>query len=362
MQTKPYFDKTATNILKGIALILMFLHHFFTFPEYWVDGIAYPTLEKLAPYFCLPFKTCVPVFCFITGYFYFFHTGRNYRYSFKKIVSLYAYYWSVFALFAILAAACAGYRYNFKGIILEALALEWPTMYFCWYVSFYAAAMLLLPLFARILKKRALTDVLLCFVILPLILQNFTYFLPEGDICELMKAVAWYFPVMLMGYLFAGYGLFERLMERADNAVIRRKGWKIAAWFLLAGIAMMLRGVLSSVEIPLFTVFGKEMQFVINMDLFYTPVFIYCVANLCKNLRCRPVAAVLAGIGKQSMVMWFLHCLFFGNAKKTFQKVLYFPRNPVLVAIWGLALCWGVSLLFTSAGKGLKTALARKRA
>lgn len=68
----PFFDRSTTSVIKGIAVIMMFIHHFFTFPAWWVGGVHYPLLEKLAPYFSMPLKLCVPVFCFITGYFYCF--------------------------------------------------------------------------------------------------------------------------------------------------------------------------------------------------------------------------------------------------------------------------------------------------
>ncbi len=38
---EPYFDKEATLIIKGIALLMMFADHFFTFPEWWIDGIQF---------------------------------------------------------------------------------------------------------------------------------------------------------------------------------------------------------------------------------------------------------------------------------------------------------------------------------
>lgn len=32
-----FIDRNTTNAIKGIALILMFIHHFFTFPDLWID-------------------------------------------------------------------------------------------------------------------------------------------------------------------------------------------------------------------------------------------------------------------------------------------------------------------------------------
>ena len=83
-QGKPYFDKETTDIVKGIALVMMFIHHFFMFPSWWIDGISYPLVAKVSSYLCTPTKLCVPVFCFLTGYFYFFNRHKTYAYSFRK--------------------------------------------------------------------------------------------------------------------------------------------------------------------------------------------------------------------------------------------------------------------------------------
>ena len=61
-QNRPYFNKRMTNINKGIALILMFIGHFFTESSWWVEGISYPTLEKLVPKYHLLLMDCVYIF------------------------------------------------------------------------------------------------------------------------------------------------------------------------------------------------------------------------------------------------------------------------------------------------------------
>lgn len=38
-ETTGYFQKDVTNIIKGIALIFMFIHHMFTFPDHVVPPL-----------------------------------------------------------------------------------------------------------------------------------------------------------------------------------------------------------------------------------------------------------------------------------------------------------------------------------
>ncbi len=63
-------SKRDSDIIKGIAIILMYVHHFFCFPTWYVDGISYPQLTGFAEFFRFPTKICVPVFAFLTGYVY----------------------------------------------------------------------------------------------------------------------------------------------------------------------------------------------------------------------------------------------------------------------------------------------------
>ena len=55
-------------------------------------------------------------------------------------------------------------------------------------------------------------------------------------------------------------------------------------------------------------------------------------------MHCWQERGVFAWIGKYSMYMWYLHCIFFNNAQDFFKPILYAPRFPVLVLLWGLVL------------------------
>ena len=70
-----YFPRDISGAIKGIALILMFIHHFFTFPEWIICGIDYPWIRTFAIQFGAPTKLCVALFAFLTGYFHAFSAG-----------------------------------------------------------------------------------------------------------------------------------------------------------------------------------------------------------------------------------------------------------------------------------------------
>lgn len=75
------------------------------------------------------------------------------------------------------------------------------------------------------------------------------------------------------------------------------------------------------------------------------PLFVYGLIEIMKRMHSKVLKDVLNTVGGHSMLMWFIHGIFFNCSKEIFQKVLYLPKNPVLVLMWGLALCWGISIV-----------------
>ena len=72
MKNRGFISRQDGLIIKGIALIMMFFHHFFTFPETYTNVISYGEWENIFLFLQQPFKLCVGMFAFLTGYFYFF--------------------------------------------------------------------------------------------------------------------------------------------------------------------------------------------------------------------------------------------------------------------------------------------------
>ncbi len=338
---EPYFDKFTTNVIKGIALIMMFLHHFFTFPEWWLDGIEYPFMETIAPYFRAPFELCVPIFCFLTGYFYAFRQSKTFRYSLKKISDLLLSYWCVFFVFALIAV-CGGYRqYTVGNFVKECFALSRPTMVFCWYVAFYLISMLVLPCLTKIMSKNIHVDLLIAYIGAPLAFRLLAHFIPSDIIRETLWNTERWFPCILTGYLFAEYRFFPKI-QNINDALLKRKWMNIVIWSLMLLLVPMGRLWAPDVSIGFAGVFSLS----VSIDAIYAPAFIYLTVNLSKSIGWKHPPKILFFIGKYSMLMWFVSCIFFNPCKSLFQPILYLPQNPILVMLWGLLLCFAASFVF----------------
>lgn len=349
-EKQSYLSRDATAIIKGIALIMMFVHHFFTFPEWWDGVVSYPLIEKAAPYLCTPMRLCVPVFAFLTGYLYCLNKNKTYKYSFRKITDVYVSYWGVFFPLAIIAAVFLRYKYTPLSFAMEMLAITRPTMYFCWYVCFYCACMLALPLLAKIMGRNIHLDLFISLFAVPCAaacaIKLALHFLNNPEIANVLRSFYSYFPVVLSGFIFARYDLFER-MEQACGKLIH-SGTAIYKCLCLCGILIIPMASYAEPNVEILfgalPVIHVAPYIRIDLGVIYAPLFIFFLANLCRGVRVRYLHTVLSQIGKYSLLMWFTSCMFFGCCKKAFMPVLYFPHNPVLVTVWGLLLCYIASV------------------
>ncbi|MBR0163783.1 MAG: acyltransferase family protein [Lachnospiraceae bacterium] len=342
METKkPFFDSNTTDILKGIALILMLIHHFFTYPSWWGEGVSYPLIAQAAPYICAPFRICVPVFCFLTGYVYYFAKEKTFIYSFKKIGSLLVSYWMVFFPVALIAVIFVPYRYNLRDFLTECIAFYCPTMPFCWYVNFYLTMMLLLPLLVRILTRSAFFDLAVTVLLIPFFASLAADPFVENEIVlQLRDNITEWMPVALSGYLCAARGLFFRAKD-LESKILRNKAVRVLFFLLLALSAAAGRFVFPHLQITT----HRLPVFFITADTLYAPLFVYAAVRLAGLLPVPFAHRALAVTGRYSLWMWFVSCVFYGITTPLFQPLLYLPKNPLLVLLWGYFLCFVPSLL-----------------
>ena len=328
MLSESFIEKKDTNIIKGVALIFMFIHHFFTFPDRLIEGISYNGLDLFAELFHDPFKICVSLFAFLTGYFYYFNKNKSFKYSFKKSTDLYINYVVILALMLIMDVILKCYRLSAKNVILELSLLDMPNMEFCWYVAFYIISILLLPLYAKIAKKSPVLA-FSCGVVLPCLISVMinivkTHF-DVGSLDAVLDIIAnlrW-FPCIASGYLFASEKLFQKIdICRSGNRLLK------TVVYLLFMI------------IPFFARIGNG-----SFDFVFAPMFIFGLVSLLKTFKTVKFLFPITVIGKYSLLMWFIHSVFFNVSKEYTQPILYYPHNPVLVLLWGIIICLSISFI-----------------
>lgn len=330
-----YFDKNTTGAIKGVALVLMFMHHMWTFPEWLLEGMQPVTGEGFAQVMRLPLCICVPVFACLTGYFAALRP-KTFAQSAKKALGVMVPYWVIQVLLFALAMLL-GAGVTLRGFVAELIGVESEVMLFNWYICFYWMAMLMLPLLMKLPHGHVISAAAV-FVALPVFLATAAHALSGYDSHVQRAAQA-----MLDGVCALGAGVivgkFSLYSRGLDVVLDKRRGVRLALCALLLAGSMMARHFAPRLIVAL-PWGGEAWQLRVSMDFIYAPVFVYALANLLEACPVKIVSRALGEIGRYSMHMWLLHCAFFNVTKEALMPVLFAPGNAVLVLIWGLVLCY----------------------
>ena len=324
-------DRELAIYMKGIAIILMVVHHAFANPDWHILTISYPAL--------LPYArdigrfggfAVVPMFVFLTGYTYYLHQDKSIKYSLKKISIFFVDFWLVLFLMLGLAYGFADYRPNALQILQEMFSVTKNVMLFSWYILLYIEIMFFLPCLHRWVSKYSLPKVGLLLLVFYSLLLGLREGLQLAGLGEtiLMEMVDYdflgYGHLAILGYFIAKYDGFTKL-----NIYLGKDKYFYPIC-LLAFLAYQY-GAKYNVLCTSLWILGLY-----KLDLDYS----------------RPVKKILLFLGRHSMNIWFFQCLFFAAATREFFQPLGFaPSIPPLVVAWILFLCTVASLIFTPVQK-----------
>ena len=340
-----FLKRDISDAIKGVALIMMFVHHFYTWPEWYVSGISYPELQSFARYLNYPLKACVPMFAFLTGYFYHFAGQKTLRYSLRKITDLLISHSAVCLALMIPALALGVFHPTPAAVATELIGMGTEVMRFSWYVSFYCLSMLLLPVLVKLSAGNPGGD-LLIMLVLPAVAANTVIaaiqeHLP-GNLTMLtgiLSSVWEWFPVVISGYLSAKYRLFETYLDEVSARF--SSGWgKVCFWLCLCAVGFAGRLALPRFALGSIQPSGRWVELELLMDVLYAPLFVYGLARLLQQMKYPRFLGVLGNLGRQSLYMWFFHAVFFNCLREYTQPLIYAPKNPVLVILLSLAVCY----------------------
>jgi len=307
-----------SNLIKGIATIMMVYHHFFGWPNRILIPDAFNAIQvngvNLTSFLAQSCKLCVCLFAFLSGYGLFYSYSKLGRrdagkYCLNKIVKLLVVYWS------ILLVACVFMRFNSKelyaGIILEnILLIKTNLLHTSWYVRFYIEAMLALLIYQVSVRRKCIWKELCGTVFL----QGIAY------IVNPVNTFTHYFPVFMLGYVFAKYKLYEKLYNHIHNMLV----------FLLSLVALF---VLMLVRIKVGDSIGPFA--IITVIAPALTLVIRDIVNLVSKIKA--VDFLIMFICKYSTYYWLLHSLVHCGIA-SIQKIVYLPFYTVLIVVWAFIL------------------------
>lgn len=296
--------KKQSNIVKGFAILLMLVHHFFTFPQ-WIIGEYTPNLQFVS-LFNSPTKLCVCMFAFLNGWAFAIDEA-TYRRAWEKIKKLMINYWCITIPAAIFAVLFCEYKINASLLIKILFGFDTTLMVFAWYVPFYNISILVMTCIKKMLDKNIFTAFVFGIIIPIIAFSCFKEFVVYGVIKTLFNNLRHWFPCVAVGYISNKYSLFniiEKNIGRSNGAILSIflivacfVGRKVVSGFDFIYCFFLVYGILH-LEIAVDAYFGRFLQF----------------------------------CGKNSSNMWFLHCLYFGSATRNLiQPLAYFSKNSIVI-------------------------------
>lgn len=325
------FTKDDTSIAKGIAIILMLIHHLFAFPDRIQGGAMYISLfpigeESLEEIVASFGNICVAIFLFLSGFGMYKKIANSNENKIsiiiKKLKELYINYWIIFVIFIPISFLIGIRHFDFEELLNNLIGFRSTYNGEWWFFEVYVFMMIIYPLTIKIIKENSVISIL-CLILLNEVIRtflpaiaNFETFLiiTQSSMYNEILYLLGFLPCFLMGCIFGKFDLFSRMKKlfietKLDNII----------FYLLISIGIIyLRKVL-----------GHPVCY----DYLFVPVYIIATIHCIRFLRLDKLFNIL---GKHSCNMWLIHSFF---CYQYFQGLIYFPKLTVLIVSWLAIIC-----------------------
>ncbi len=330
MENKLSFGKGETAIVKGVAILLMFIHHLFaeTIEADYYSQDFFDTLSVIG-------KICVSIYSFISGYGIYcsYEKGNSFNVG-KRILGLYVNYWIIMLLFYLPMQIISGdFTFTVSNIlnyVLNLTSISTSLNPNAWFIRNWTVFIILSPFMFKLLKKLSnITVEVLLFIILPVVISvlwNNYFLLPLPGIAyyfvnELLFSFFVMMPFFTIGFIMARHKVLDKLFSVLEARVNR--------WVLVALSIAILVSVYF-IPINLCYIYGIYYSYLI-----VTPILIIVFVILVNKLNINIVNKTMSFLGKHSNNMWLVHGAFYVGV---FQTILYLPKYPIFILLFLIAI------------------------
>ncbi len=274
-------SKEDTSIIKGVAIIMMLLHHLWGFPQY-AHGIEIPDLlVKIGK----SGKMCVAIFMVLSGYGLWVSSETKSQFNLLlRIKKLYYRYWKVAIPFSLIGICIGYYEFHIEDVLGTIVCITQPYNGTWWYIFTYAIILCIFPILHKIDKKFFLRlspyICLLSFGIGELIPK-------DGFLLTNLHYIFHYLCYFLLGIVLA---IFDFNTVAKHITWIQHRYVKICLSFIIIIGFWYLRIVTG------FTF----------LTIIIVPFFIFLIKHI--KVLLPPKLFVL--LGEKSMDMWLVHAFF----------------------------------------------------
>ena len=341
MDTRQFvtFDKGMTSIVKGFAIIFMMLLHCYGQENY---DVLLNYDYALVNTFRSSFKICVGMFVFLVGYGYAFSKTKDLNYSLQHIKKLLIPFWTILFVFTLPFCYDVVISEGIKIAVFNLFGIDSCYNYYSWFVYFFIYAMCVMPFVSRFINKRPIRNSIIV-IVLASFLMVLVYEIPRGlaffdikvpEVVDNKPHLALFnclmmTPGMVMGYLFAHQGYYERIKLTTSS-----KSMAIVVCPLVVVGCLVMRH---------YTYFEWNP---FDLDIFYAPLVIGAIVVLFNVIEWPIFRKIMIKVGEVSVYMWFFHALFYTNAVRWFYQPAITVFNDVnLVVLWTIVFTFFVSWL-----------------
>lgn len=326
------FSLTDTNAIKGLAIILMFYHHLFAFPDRIAKDIKYQALfgvlDVTSAYAVAAIgKICVAIFVFLGGYGTYLSCKSNKISSVigKRFKSMYTSLWKVFVIFIPVCMLLDVKRVtkSVSDLLLNFIGLKTNYNREWWFFAPYLILILMMPVAKKLVDQRRNLFSGLALVCLVTVLSEFLfpYFTElsglnaydDNLMYVLINNTVKLAPGFLGGCLFAKYDVLTKIKNRFSGNMIYSFSAVVAV-----GVIVCVRGLI-----------GEDYDYILVM------LFVPAVTVALNNKAGLYLRKLLNVIGRESTNMWLIHSFY---CYSLIQKIVYAPYYTPLIALWLLVL------------------------
>lgn len=310
------FSREDTKRMKGVAILLMLMHHLWAFPDRIAGGELWHVLnicgESSLAYFGSFGKICVSFFFFLGGYGIYISCNKRRFDIIAKVKGLYLAYWKVFLIFIPLAflfcahqpiycekiKICTRYATfsmqkcfnNFIGFSTSYNS-EW------WFLRRYVYALIIYPIIDRIVRRRSAMFNVIAIVIFSILITDIFPALGKLEVLGTLKDNYLYRIFFLMSAPYTACFWMGAVFAK-DNLLIKIRDSLQQNNLLNPLLDIFFVGII----VQLCHITGQI------LDILYVPCLIVFLTDLLRHLR--PMQTVLLAIGKESTSMWLIHPFF----------------------------------------------------
>lgn len=319
------FDKQMTTAIKGVAICIMLFHHFIGFPDWVNEGnVIYgiPFADRTLEYYLAVFgKICVAMYTFLSGYgLYISYRNKDkiwdFKYLLRKTVQLLVNWWLIVLIVEMPVSLFGDSGGGIQKIIGHLTLTQLDGNPFIGYIKFYLLALWTSPLCYTIVKKtKRVYAFVLILPFLGIVLRKLLVAtIGEND---LLYTYLLYIPYFLTGMVICKSKLYNIIYQ-----YIKKLKFYDAFCVVLLIVVIVSR-----------LVFGNQ---ALSFDSWFSLSFIFGIA--CMLQKQSYIKMMFLKLGRYSTNLWYSHAVWiFGGV--TMQKILYSPRIPTIILVWGILLC-----------------------